>query len=276
MPLELGLEADLFALDATVIELRLALCPWARWQKAQASVKLSVMLDVRTAGPAFASLDEGQRHEVATRDEIPVYPGSDYVIDRGCLDFARLYRLHTAGAFFVTRLKTNPRYYVAESRPVDRTTGLCCDQTIRLNSRKGRTSYPVVLRRISYVDPDTRQALVFLRDQFDLAALIIAQIYRRRWAIERFCRWIKQHLRLRGFFSISPNGVRVHIWTAMCAHLLVAIAKQQKNLAPSLYQILQIVSASSFEQIPLPELLMTFDTSKGHVDILNQLEFNYS
>ncbi len=159
---------------------------------------------------------------------------------------------------------------------MDRTIGLCCDQTIRLNSRKGRTSYPVVLRRISYVDPDTRQALVFLRDQFDLAALIIAQIYRRRWAIERFCRWIKQHLRLRGFFSISPNGVRVHIWTAMCAHLLVAIAKQQKNLAPSLYQILQIVSASSFEQIPLAELLMDVDTSTGHIVIPNQLEFSYS
>ena len=276
VPPELGLDADLFALDATVIELSLALCPWARWQKAQASVKLSVMLDVRTDLPAFASLDEGQRHEVATLDEIPVYPGSYYVIDRGYLDFARLHRLHMAGAFFVTRLKTNTRYYVAASRPVDLTAGLRCDQTIRLNSRKGRASYPAVLRRISYVDSDTEQALVFLSNQFDLPALIIAQIYRRRWAIELFFRWIKQHLRLRGFFSTSPNGVRVQIWTALCAYLLVAIAKQQKHLAPSLYEILQIVSASSFEQIPLAELLMEYDTSKSHVDIPNQLEFSYS
>jgi hypothetical protein len=276
VPQELGLEADLFALDATVIELSLALCPWARWQQAQASVKLSVLLEVRTDRPTFASLDEGQRHEVATLDEIPVYPGSYYIIDRGYLDFARLYRLHLAGAFFVTRLKTNTRYYVAVSRPVDKTTGLRCDQTIRLNSRKGRTGYPAVLRRISYFDAETQQTLVFLTNQFDLPALTIAQIYRCRWSIELFFRWIKQHLRLRGFFSTSPNGVRVQIWTALCAYLLVAIAKQQMHLTPSMYQILQIVSASSFEQIPLPELLMTFDTSKGHVDILNQLEFNYS
>jgi len=133
-----------------------------------------------------------------------------------------------------------------------------------------------VLRRISYFDAETQQTLVFLTNQFDLPALTIAQIYRCRWSIELFFRWIKQHLRLRGFFSTSPNGVRVQIWTALCAYLLVAIAKQQMHLTPSMYQILQIVSASSFEQIPLPELLMTFDTSKGHVDILNQLEFNYS
>jgi hypothetical protein len=276
VPQELGLEADLFALDATVIELSLALCPWARWQQAQASVKLSVLLEVRTDLPTFASLDEGQRHEVATLDEIPVYPGSYYIIDRGYLDFARLFRLHTAGAFFVTRLKTNTRYYVAVSRSVDKTTGLRCDQTIRLNSRKGRTCYPAVLRRISYFDAETQQTLVFLTNQFALPALTIAQIYRRRWSIELFFRWIKQHLRLRGFFSTSPNGVRVQIWTALCAYLLVAIAKQQKHLAPSMYEILQIVSASSFEQIPLAELLMDFDTSKGHIVIPNQLEFSYS
>lgn len=276
VPPELGLEADLFALDATVIELSLALCPWARWQQAQASVKLNVLLDVRTDLPVFASLEEGRRHEVATLDDIPVYPGSYYVMDRGYLDFARLHRLHLAGAFFVTRLKTNTCFYVAASRPVDPATGLRCDQTIRLNSPQGRADCPVPLRRISYLDADTQQALVFLSNQFDLPALIIAQIYRRRWAIELFFRWIKQHLRLRGFFSTSPNGVRVQLWTALCAYLLVAIAKQQKHLAPSMYEILQIVSASSFEQIPLPELLMKYDTSKGHVDIPNQLEFSYS
>lgn len=275
-PPELGLEADLFALDATVIELSLALFPWARWQKAQASVKLNVLLDVRNDLPIFASLHEGNRHEVASLDEIPVFPGCYYAIDRGYLDFVRLFRLHVAGAFFVTRLKAGIRYYVAASRPVDPTVGLRCDQTIRLNSAKGRAAYPEPLRRISYVDPESGQALVFLTNQFELAALLIAAIYRRRWAIELFFRWIKQHLRLRGFFSNSPNGVRVQVWTALCAYLLVAIAKQQKHLAPSMYEILQLVSASSFEQIPLPELLMKSDTSDVAVDITKQLEINYS
>ncbi len=218
VPSELGLEADRFALDATVIELSLALCPWARWQQAQASVKLNVLLDVRTDLPVFASLDAGQRHEVAALDQIPVYPGSYYVMDRGYLDFARLHRLHAAGAFFVTRLKSHIRFYVAASRPVDATTGLRCDQTIRLNSPTGRQGYPDALRRVSFVDPDTKQALVFLTNQFELAALMIALIYRRRWAIELFFRWIKLHLRLRGFFSTSPNGVRVQLWTALCAY----------------------------------------------------------
>ena len=275
-PPELELEANLFALDATVIELSLALFPWARWQQAQASVKLNVLLEVRTDLPVFASLHEGHRHEVASLDEIPVYPGSYYVMDRGYMDFTRLHRLHAAGAFFVTRLKRNTRYYVAESRPVDETAGLRCDQTIRLNSPTGRKGYPAALRRISFVDPETKQALVFLTNQFELAALLIALIYRRRWAIELFFRWIKQHLRLHGFFSHSPNGVRVQIWTALCTCLLVAIAKQHYHLAPSMYAILQIVSASSFEQIPLPELFMKHDTRHGLIDNHNQLELNYS
>jgi len=275
-PFELGLEADLFALDATLIELSLALCPWARWQKEQASVKLNVLLDLRDDIPVFASLHEGNRHEVASLDEIPVYPGSYYAIDRGYVHFLRLHRLHVAGAFFVTRLKAGIRYYVAESRPIDETVGLRCDQTIRLNSRKGRQEYPDALRRISYVDPESGQPLVFLTNQFELAALLIAQIYRRRWGIETFWKWLKQHLRLRGFFSTSPNGVRVQIWSALCAYLLVAIAKQQKHLAASLYEILQIVSVSSLEQIPMAELVVKVDTRTDGVDIPKQLEINYS
>jgi len=273
---ELGLAVDLFALDATVIDLSLALCPWARWQKDQASVKLNVLLDLRDDIPVFANIYEGNRHEVASLDEIPVYPGSGYVIDRGYLDFLRLFRLHAAGAFFVTRLKSGIRYYVAESRPVDETVGLRCDQTIRLNSRTGRRQYPVPLRRVSYVDPETGQALVFLTNWFALDAFTIAQIYRRRWGIETFFRWLKQHLRLRGFFANSPNGVRIQIWSALCAHLLVAIAKQRENLPASLYEILQIVSVSSLEQIPLQELFMKIDTRNGHIDIPKQLEINYS
>ncbi|MSU71667.1 MAG: IS4 family transposase [Opitutus sp.] len=241
-PPALGLEADLFALDATVIELSMALFPWARCKQTLASVKLNVLLDLRAGIPAFASIYEGNRHEIASLDEIPVTPGSYYVIDRGYLDFARLHRLHAAGACFVTRLKTNTSFYVMASRPVNETAGLRCDQTIRLNSTKGRASYPEPLRRIRYLDPETGQALVFLTNQFALDALIIALIYRRRWAIELFFRWLKQHLRLRGFFSTSPNGVRVQLWAALSAFLLVAIARQRKNLLQSLREILQVVS----------------------------------
>ena len=275
-PFELGLEADLFALDATVIELSLALCPWARWQKEQASVKLNVLLDLRDDIPVFASLHEGNRHEVASLDEIPVYPGAYYALDRGYVHFLRLHRLHASGAFFVTRLKAAIRYYVAESRPVDEMVGLRCDQTIRLNSRTGRREYPAALRRISYVDLESGQSLIFLTNQFDLPAQLIAQIYRRRWGIEIFWKWLKQHLRLRGFFSTSPNGVRVQIWSALCTYLLVAIAKQQKHLGASLYEILQIVSVSSLEQIPLEELVVNVDTKTNEVDIPKQLEINYS
>lgn len=273
---ELGLEADLFALDATVIELSMALFPWARWKKTLASVKLNVLLDLRGDIPAFASLHEGKRHEVSSLDELPVQAGSYYVMDRGYLDFSRLHRLHKAGAFFVTRLKTNTAYYVSESRPSEAGTGLRCDQTIKLNSFVGQRDYPDKLRRISFVDPETGNVLVFVTNQFDLPALIIAQIYRRRWAIELFFRWIKQHLRLRGFYSTSFNGVRVQIWSAISAYLLVAIAKRRLHLSQSLWEILQIVSIASMEQIPLPELLAAIDTRNEHVIIPKQLEINYS
>jgi IS4 transposase len=275
-PLELGLEADLFALDATVIELSMALFPWARWKKTLASVKLNVLLDLRGDIPVFASLHEGKRHEVASLDEIPVYPGSYYVMDRGYLDFARLHRLHKAGAFFVTRLKSNTSFYVTENRPVDKSSGLRADQTIKLNTFVGQRDYPDKLRRISYVDPETGNVVVFLTNQFELDALVIAQIYRCRWSIELFFRWIKQHLRLRGFYSTSFNGVRGQIWSAICAYLLVAIAKRRLNLPQSLWEILQIVSIASMEQIPIQALLMTLDTRTEHIDIPNQLEINYS
>ncbi len=275
-PFELGLEADLFALDATLIELSVALFPWARWQKDQASVKLNVLLDLRDDIPVFASLHEGNRHEVASLDEIPVYPGSYYVLDRGYLDFLRLHTLHLAGAFFVTRLKVGIRFYVAQSRPIDETAGIRCDQTIRLSSRGSKKAYPESLRRISYLDVKSGQSLVFLTNQFSLPAPLIAEIYRRRWGIETFWRWLKQHLRLRGFFSTSSNGVRVQIWTALCAYLLIAIVKQRKHLSASMYEILQVVSVSSLEQVPSDQLFVKFNTREDSVDTPKQLEINYS
>ncbi len=176
----------------------------------------------------------------------------------------------------MTRLKAGVRYYVAESRVVDETVGLRCDQTIKLNSRTGRVNYPETLRRVSYVDPLDQQALVFLTNAFALEPRLVAQIYQRRWGIELFWRWLKQHLRLRGFFSLSPNGVRMQIWAALCAYLLVAIAKQRRHLDASLYEILQVVSVSSLEQIPLDELFVKIDTRIRGVDIPKQLEINYS
>ena len=272
----LGLEADLFALDATVIELSMSLFPWAKWKVDYASVKLNVMLDLRGDIPVFASIYEGRKHEVASLDQIPMYPGAYYVMDRGYLHFTRLFNLHKAGAFFVTRLKSNTGFYVSESRPIDEACGLRCDQTIRLNTFKGKKCFPELLRRISYIDPQTNKTLIFVTNQFALDAFIITQIYKQRWAIETFFRWLKQHLRLRGFFSTSPNGVRVQIWSALCAYLLVAIAKQQKQITHSLWEILQVVSISSLEQIAIPELLTKSDTRTDQDHLHNQLEINYS
>jgi hypothetical protein len=230
-PFKLGLEADRFALDLTLIELSLALWPWARWQREHASVKLNVLLDLREDTPVLAVFTtETTRGRLVGRD--PVYPGSHYAIDRDCLHFLRLHRLHVEEAFVVTRLKAEIRYRVAESRPVDETVGLRCDQTIRLNSRRCRQQYPDSLRRISYVNRESVQPLVFLTNQFELPAMPTVQIYRCQWGIETFGRSLKQHLRPRGFFSTSPNRVRVQISSALCACLLVAIAKQKNHLAP--------------------------------------------
>jgi hypothetical protein len=273
-PTPLGLDAEVFALDATLIELSLALFPWARWQGTQSALKLNVLLDLRAELPVFASLHEGDRHEVASLEEIPVYPGAYYAMDRGYLDFSRLHQLHAAGAFFVTRLKTNTRYYVVQSRPVLDGSGLRCDQTIRLNTEKGRRRFPEPLRRISYIDPETDLWLVFLTNQFALDALTITQIYKHRWKIELFFRWIKQHLRLRGFFSTDPNGVRVQVWTALCAYLLVAIAKRENALPQSLHQILQVISIAALEKVSLQELLTKSGTTNEPTRNAIQLEMN--
>ena len=273
-PPELGLDGELFAIDATIIELSLALFPWARWQGTQAAVKLNVMLAVASEMPAFCTLVEGRRHDVNFLDDVPFSEGSYYVIDRGYVDWKRLFGIHDARAWFVVRAKRGMRFYVSVSRRVDKQSGLRCDQTIRLNSAEAKRNFPVALRRVSFVDPETGQWLVLLTNNFTLPASIIAEIYRRRWEIELFFRWIKQHLRLRGFFSTSPNGVAVQIWTAICAYLLVAIARREMALPASLHQVLQIVSISALEKVPLPELFTKDDTTEAQLDIPIQLEIN--
>lgn len=273
-PTELGLDGELFAVDASLIELSLALFPWARWQGTQAAVKLNVMLGVTTEIPAFCTVVEGRCHDVNFLDDIPVTAGNYYVFDRGYLDFRRLRRIAQAEAWFVIRAKCNTRFYVCQSRAVDRTTGVRCDQIIRLTTKKARSHYPETLRRIRFYDAASDLSLVFLTNNFTLPALTIAAIYRRRWEIELFFRWIKQHLRLRGFFSTCPNGVAVQIWTAISAYLLVAIAKRELALPGSLHQILQIVSISALEKVPLPELFMNNDTTESILYTPIQLEIS--
>ena len=273
-PPELGLDAELFAIDATLIDLSLALFPWAKWQGTQAAVKLNVMLAVSTELPSFYTLVQARLHDVNFLDDIPLVAGSYYVLDRGYVDFRRLYRIAEATAWFVIRAKRRMRFSVVASRPVDKASGLRCDQTIRLNSKGAKRDYPDILRRIHYVVPTTGQRLVLLTNNFSLPVLIVAEIYRRRWEIELFFRWIKQHLRLRGFFSSSRNGVAVQIWTAICAYLLVAIAKRQMALPQSLHHILQVISISALEKVPLPQLLADSDTTITLSDIPNQLKLS--
>jgi len=273
-PSALSLDGDLFAIDATLIDLSLALFPWARWQGTQAAVKLNVMLAVSSDLPTFCTLVAGTRHDVHFLDEITIHAGSYFVLDRGYVDYARLHRFTAAKAWFVTRAKSNTSFYVCISRPVDEQTGVRCDQTIKLNGRQARRDYPEPLRRIRYYDTETQLTLVFLTNNFDLSALTIALIYRHRWRIELFFKWLKQHLRLRGFFSNTPNGVAVQIWTALCAYLLVAITKQELALPHSLHEVLQVISISALEKIPLAELFAKLDTTKTMFDIPIQLEIN--
>ncbi|MDB6128134.1 MAG: hypothetical protein JWM35_2030 [Verrucomicrobia bacterium] len=250
-----GIDADIFAFDASLIDLSLALCPWAHRQQSQAAVRLNVLLDTQLELPVFCSVTAGDKHEVAGLDEVPLHPGAFYIMDRGYVDFARLHRLHTGGVFFVLRAKSNLRFRLLRSTKVDRSSGLRCDQLIRLTRRRSARGYPHHLRRIRYCDPTQQRSFVFLTNHPTLAALAVTELYRRRWQVELFFRWIKQHLRLRWFFATSPNGVRVQIWSALCAHLLVAIAQQRLSLDASLYQILQVVSVSIWGKSPLSELL---------------------
>ena len=270
----LELDGELFAIDSTLIDLSMAIFPWARWQGTQAAVKLNVMLAVTPELPEFCTLVAGGVHDVNFLDDVSFKAGGYYTLDRGYVDYKRLYQINQAGAWFVTRAKSNMSYYVVDSRPVDKTSGLHCDQTIRLNAKKAMGDYPIALRRIHYHDRETQNHLVFLTNNFALGALIVAAIYKRRWEIELFFRWIKQHLRLRGFFSNNRNGVAVQIWTALCAYLLVAIAHKQLALPGSLHRTLQIISISALEKVPLRQLVAEIDTRLEPVDTPIQLELN--
>ena len=275
-PFALELEQTVYALDATVIDLCLSLFPWAYFRSTKAAIKLHTLLDLRGSIPSFLALTEGLVHEVNMLDEIPIEPGAIYVMDRAYLDFRRLARFTEAGAFFVIRAKSNLRFYVSGSHPVDLATGLRCDQAIRLRGFYSKQGYPGSLRRIRYIEPDQKRSLVFLTNHFALPAFKITEVYRCRWQIELFFRWIKQHLRIRSFIGTSDNAVRIQIWSAISTYLLVAILKKTLQLKPSLHEILQVLSVTPFEKVPVTELFakhpVEFDTTNFTDDIPNLFE----
>lgn len=257
-PTDPDLPNVVFALDSSIISLSLNLCPWGYYAcSTRAALKLHLMLSLRGNLPAWAAITEVNFPDMKILDRIAVTPGAYYVMDRGYLDFSRLFRQHQGGGFFVVRNKHHVKFRVTACRPVDKSTGLRCDQTIRLTSNWSAKSFPEPLRRIRIYDAQNKVVLVLLTNQFDLPAAIIAELYRKRWQVELFFKWIKQHLRIRSFYGRSENAVRSQIWSAICTYLMVAITKRALNVQKSLNEILQIVSVNIFEQMPMQQLLAT-------------------
>jgi len=254
-PFGVDLQATVYAFDSTTIDLCLALFPWARFRQHKGAIKLHTLLDLRGNIPEVVYISDGKRADVTALDVLVLLPGAYYVLDRGYLDFARLFRFQQAGAFFVTRAKANLQYARRYSHPVDKSLGIQCDQTIVLTGPKSATLYPLPLRRIRYTDPATGKRLVFLTNDFTLPALTIAQLYKARWQVELFFKWIKQHLRIKAFYGTSTNAVKTQVWVAISVYVLVAILKKRLTLPQSLYTILQVLSVTLFETVPIHQAL---------------------
>jgi hypothetical protein len=267
----LTLAETVYALDATTIDLCMSVFPWARFQRAKSAIKLHTLLDLRGPIPSFIHITDGKVHDVNVLDLLIPEPGAFYVMDRGYLDFARLYVFQKSAAFFVIRARANTRFRRLCSHRVDRATGLICDQTIVLDGVYSGTTYPDRLRRIRYRDPESNQTLVFLTNNFALPPLTIAELYRHRWRVELFFKWIKQHLRIKAFYGTSENAVRTQIWIAVSVYVLVAILKKRLGLDLSLHTILQILSLTAFERVPINHVLSDADYRPGDPDIHNQL-----
>ena len=250
---ELGLELDAtaYAFDATTIDLCLSLFPWAKFRRHKGAIKLHTLLEIHSAIPVFIAITAGDVHEVNLLDELIPEPGSFIVMDRGFVDFQRLYRLHTALAFFVIRSKDNLAFRRRYSAPHDRTTGVRSDQTIVLTGPKSATLYPLALRRVHYYSAEREQRLVLLTNNFSIPALTVAALYRYRWQIELFFKWIKQHLRIKSFFGTSDNSVKTQVWIAISVYVLMAIIKKRLHLKHDLYTLLQVLSLTLFDKTPL-------------------------
>ena len=267
----LDLQNTVYAFDSTTIDLCLSLFPWAFFRKRKGAIKLHTLLDLKGAIPTFIHITEGKTHDVRILDVLPLEPGSFYILDRGYLDYSRLYTLHQGRTFFVTRAKSNLQSRRLRSRAVDKTMDLTSDQTIVLTGPKSKTEYPEPLRRVRFYDRENDRHLIFLTNNFLLPALTIAKLYKLRWQVELFFRWIKQNLRIKSFYGTSENAVRTQIWVAIAIYALVAIIRKRMDLKPPLYNILQILSVTAFEKVPLNQLLTETDDHDSMVADCNQL-----
>jgi transposase len=270
-PLSIQLDQTAYALDSTIVDLCLSLFPWAKFRKRKAAVKLHTLLDLRASIPTTVIVTTGAIHDVNIMDELFWEPGSIYVMDRGYVDFSRLYRIHQDSAFFVTRAKKNFHCQRLYSHPIDKATGLRCDQTVILCGYYAHKDYPEKLRRVRYFDQQTQKDLVFLTNNFTLPPLTIAQLYRCRWQVELFFKWIKQHLRIKAFYGTSDNAVKTQIWIAISIYVMVAIVKKRLGLNHSLYSVLQILSVTVLEKTPISQVLSQLDESEKTLDDSNQL-----
>lgn len=266
-----SLQETVYALDSTTIDLCLALFPWAKFRKQKGAVKMHTLLDLRGNIPSFIAITDGKVHDVNVLDMLIIEPGSFYIMDRGYIDFDRLFHIHKAQGFFVTRGKSNLSFQRQYSRPVDKATGLKCDQTIKLTGPDSSFNYPEYLRRVKYTEPETGKTYVFLTNNFELAPQVIADLYKSRWQIELFFKWIKQHLRIKAFYGTSENAVKTQIWTAISVYVLIALVKKRLNLEISLYTFLQILSVSVFEQVDILKLLTNSAGMISETYICNQL-----
>jgi hypothetical protein len=271
-PFGVDLKNTVYALDASTIDLCLSVFPWAPFRSTKAAIKLHTLLDLRGHIPSFIHISDGKLHDVNVLDLLLPEPGAFYIMDRGYIDFDRLFQLHEAKSFFVTRAKSNLKAQRRYSHPVDRSTGLICDQTIVLTGFYSKQDFDTPLRRVRFKDPTTGKRLVFLTNNFTLPALTIADLYRCRWQVELFFKWIKQHLRIKVFFGTSENAVKTQIWIAVSVYVLVAIVKKRLNIPASLYEILQILSLTMFERIPLDQLLSKILSE--HIDSVSSNQLN--
>jgi len=270
--LEVNLTNNVFAIDATTIDLCLSLMPWAKFRQAKGAVKLHTMLDLKTAIPHLVHISTGKVHELSALDLMPFEPDSFYVMDRGYIDFPRLYKMHLHKAFFITRTRTGLKFIRHQSYPCDKTLGIKCDQSIKPKHFYASKNYPEKMRRIRYFDSETQKEITFLTNNFSLKATEIAQLYKHRWKIELFFKWIKQHLKIKSYWGYSSNAVRTQIWIAIITYVLIAIMKKKLNLKQSLYEILQIVSISIFDKTPLNQLFS--DTQLQYFKELNHNQLN--
>ncbi len=271
-PLKVDLDALAYAVDSSTISLCLSVFPWARYKRTLGAIKLHTVLDLRGSIPSIIRITDGTVHDVNFLDHLLLEPGAFYVLDRGYLDYKRLYRIHQDGAFFITRQRKSFKFKRLYSRPVDKDIGLRCDQTVVLVSFYPRKKYPDKLRRIKFVEPSKGRTLIFLTNNFAIDAFVVTELYRCRWQVELFFRWIKQHLRIRAFFGTSENAVRTQVWIAVSVYVLVAIVRKRLHVDRTLYELLQILSLTLFQKVPLMELVTQQDIATPETESHNQLQ----